>query len=413
MSELQHSMPLNSRVPFDILYMIFDIYAENDGRKDPLEKLLSICKTWRAAACQHHNLWSSFRIKINIDDDVQFWHSRIPDRLTLCSDKLIDLEIRIGTAIDSSSNSGGMISEITSLLIGKDGSLVEQWRQLYLDNLPEYLHGAWNKALAYPTPNLRLLHIYGISYLGYILPFAASLEDLQIHGDRFSLVGELPKLKILHFDANVILADDIDPALSSPKLVHLEMTYCIKFIRFSFPLLNLETIHLLETPGNEFIESFSAPRLQSLCLYVRERGCISKLRNCPGINFQQLDTIGLAFRRSSFYLENEVEDILDEVKQFVPELYAVTTFKALNPIALRVILLCLQDGIHPPTKKRGCILQLDYKINDPNLVHRFVISTNSIEMDIQRIRQTLHLPVKDSWDETSRAMGFSPWLFPM
>jgi hypothetical protein len=397
---VQKPDPLNSRIPFEVLWAIFDLYAESDGRENPLEKLLSVCQTWRAAACHHQSLWSSFRIKIQVDEDVRFWHSRIPSRLDRCGDGLVDIEVEVGLLATLSNDIGAIMQNITRLLIGKEGKMVGRWRRLCVDMPPTFSRHEWRKALSNPTPNLRFLRIRRLPIHGPILPFAPSLEELQVYSLPFEISGTLDRLKSLRLFIFDLKTSGIEAVLSSPSLIHLELFYVGSSLRFPSIFHNLESVHLFIKFNSDLMQSFTAPRLRSICLWIGERDQLSAVMRCPGVNIQRLETVGLNIMRSTRIGQNEVSDILKEVKRFIRELAAVTTLRALNPRALRVMLLCFRDGIITPTQERGYTLNLDYYTigPEPSLLCKFRISPGSTEVDFQSIRQATQLPLEDSWE---------------
>ncbi|PVG01158.1 hypothetical protein CPB86DRAFT_781734 [Serendipita vermifera] len=400
---------MNTRIPFEILWMIFDKYAEADGREDPLEKLLLICKTWTAAAYQYQTLWSSFRIKLNYDSDFSFWYSRIPSRLDLCGDVLLDVDITVGPFIIWFSRINALVTQITSLIIGKDESLVRRWRRLCVEVPPTFLHRSWNKALACPTPNLRFLRIRDLPLTQPILPFAPLLEELQVHGYRFTLMSNLVELKVLKLVFVGLKTDQIEPVFSPPKLSHLEMVQSARNLRFPSPFHSLESVYFLDKLGNDFIETFSAPRLRSICLRVRDEGTLRAIKSCRGIDIKRLDTFGLGFIQGTLLRGNQGREIIEVARELVVESTAVTTFLALERIALRVILLGLQADTCLPTRKRGWFLDLNNDKRDPNLQGRFSISLDRCAEDIQDIRQSVRLPLKDSWDAITVTLSSSPF----
>jgi hypothetical protein len=407
MHEVRKLAPQCPEIPLEILWEIFEIYAESDGRENPLEKLLSICQTWRVAAYQHQALWSSFGVTIKVDDDIRFWRSRIPSRLNLCGDSLLDVAVTVRPNIIWSSDTVDMMKEIVPLLIGREGILIERWRRLCVNMPPAFQHRVWSKALSSPTPNLFFLRIIGLHFKGPILPFAPSLKELQVIQYPFKLLSSLKELKVLELDVPHIQNDDIELAFSSSKLVHLELVRCAEVLRFPSTFPNLQSVYLMDQLDLNFTESFSAPGLRSIRIWSRKKGTISAIQNCRGIDIRQLETVGFSFdrmpaafgwRAPPLYTESGLMDIMEEMKQFVQELSAVTTFEALDWTAFRVLILCFQERIHPPTRERGCTLEM----TRGNLIHRtpkqrFIIPPILTAIDLQHIRQSAFWPLNDSW----------------
>jgi hypothetical protein len=154
------TVPLNNKLPIEILWKIFETYSARDSIDNPLEKLLCICKSWSNAAKQHQALWSYFTIHISEDRDVYFWSSRVANRLAICGeDTLLDIEFECYlTLIGTNKNeTKARILGISSSLIGMDGSFVKRWRRLCFRDLPFEIRTRWNGALALPTPNLQFL----------------------------------------------------------------------------------------------------------------------------------------------------------------------------------------------------------------------------------------------------------------
>jgi hypothetical protein len=166
------TVPLNDKLPIEILWKIFETYSVRDSIDNPLEKLLCICKSWSNAARRHQAIWSYFTICISEDRDIRFWSSRVTDRLAICGeDTLLDIEFEcyLGPIGTNKNETKARILGISSSLIGRDGSFVKRWRRLCFRDLPFEIRTLWNGALALPTPNLRFLEISGLSFSQPIL----------------------------------------------------------------------------------------------------------------------------------------------------------------------------------------------------------------------------------------------------
>ncbi|CAG8596313.1 12255_t:CDS:2, partial [Acaulospora colombiana] len=140
---------LNDKISRDILWVVFDFYAETDGRQDPLEKLLGVCKYWSLAARQHRRLWTKFPMKFLSNKDIKFWCSCTSKRIELC---------------------------------GEDGPGELEFSAIVFSDPQGFdtTQPVWIRALSRPTPNLKSLKIHGAGATEPILPFAPSLEELTL-----------------------------------------------------------------------------------------------------------------------------------------------------------------------------------------------------------------------------------------
>jgi hypothetical protein len=75
------STPLNSRLPADVLHLIFTEYVKEETPEYPLESLLLVCRFWTASALECRSIWARFNIVIEIISTVQNWLRIIPRRL--------------------------------------------------------------------------------------------------------------------------------------------------------------------------------------------------------------------------------------------------------------------------------------------------------------------------------------------
>ncbi|PVG01160.1 hypothetical protein CPB86DRAFT_117882 [Serendipita vermifera] len=404
MDKAPGSRILNERVPFEILWAIFEKYAETDSPKAPLEKLLSVCRAWRIAACQHKTLWASFRIVANSNQRLRFWYSRIPTRIFRCGEEtLLNIEM------DSSSHTEGqvdldddLLSTIASLFIGKDGVLIRRWKSLSLKYLPVSLHDIWNHALSCPTPNLRILQITALWCKDPILPFSSSLEELQLSHYSFRISSSLENLRVVTLEDMSLRIDNLWAVLSSTNLTTLNLRNCNRTIQLPFRLPALQELCIEESHEVPVVTGFEAPRLRSLSLSIQTKGGINSVRRCQGIDFEQLDTFTLAFKRGIWHSLSTAKEILDETRQLIHSSPNIKLFRALSKIADRAILRCIEDDVDlSATLRRSRVLEVMYPTHgriDSIVAGTFSLQEGSSVRELQRIREYINTPRRDTWN---------------
>ncbi|PVG01159.1 hypothetical protein CPB86DRAFT_871216 [Serendipita vermifera] len=369
-SPSEAKMPQNAKLPFDILCMIFKIYAETDGREDPLEKLLLVCKVWTIAASRNHTLWCSFRMTCSSDADLHFWCSRITKRIDHCGDGLLNIKVKLFHFMASKS----MVSRIASQLIGERGIMVERWRRFCIEVPQRNLWNVWSPALLYPTPNLSSLRIQDLSCNNPILPFAPLLEELELDDCSVYLSKSLEALRTLKL-----------------RLAHLEVVNCTMPSDSLLTLPTLESVFLRLPFRGHFPTGFSAPHLQKLSIHITSDNSLKSFKMV-------------------LFTEDFAKSIVKEMKQLAKELTGLRKVRALSKVALRMILLCFQDGLIALTGPHTCILEVGYDTEKAFNSYRdcvtqiFELHSNHAAMDLHHVRQIAHLPIKDTWDDVIHSL---------
>ncbi|PVG01157.1 hypothetical protein CPB86DRAFT_117853 [Serendipita vermifera] len=384
-------------LPQDTLWVIFDFYAETDGPRDPLEKLLHVCKYWFLSARQHRRLWTKFPIRLSSNKHIEFWLSRTPNRIKFCGEEgPTEVEFSRLPFTQFGSINGEMLSKLSNQLIGHNGSLFNRWSRISVEYIPLSVQEVWNKALSRPTPNLRFLKISDLEPNTPILPFAPSLEELIVIDCTCTLENDFRRLKSLELRGFSLKIQNLSAALTAKNLTMLSLTNCERNITLpsSFPFL--EAVSFTARIHASIIEQFSAPRLRSLSIWLRTEESITALKNCLGINFQQLETLGYG---CSLYSKTEAVPITQSIKDIFTSAIGIKRLRALNLKGLRSLLLCIQDKLNPTIECHSCSINSRYYGTGNRLVEEtFFISTHSTEEDIRRVRRLTKIPLDDTWE---------------
>jgi hypothetical protein len=295
-----------------------------------------------------------------------------------------------------------MLFKLVDHLIGYEGSLVSQWRRVIIDFPPHSVQALWNRALSRPTPNL---HFLKISYLGFtepILSSSPSLQELIISSCTCTLGDDFDQLQSLEVRGFTSAVQNISAALTARNLTTLSFINCGRTLQIppSFPLL--ENVSFTDGVHTQIIEQFSAPRLRSLTIYLRTEESIKALKNCRGIDFQRLETLGVG---CWMYRRTDVPSILQVIKEMFIAAGCVQHLRALNQRALRLLLLCIEERIHPAIKQRGCPINLRYWESHRYIDQTFFISAVTTKEDIRRVRAWANTPLDDTWNGLAGSFG--------
>ncbi|PVG01156.1 hypothetical protein CPB86DRAFT_117856 [Serendipita vermifera] len=396
----------NDSLSHDILWMIFDFYAETDGPKDPLEKLLHVCKYWSLAAHRHRRLWTKFSIKLVSNDDLKFWLSRTLSRLKICGEEgPAEVDFTYDPHSDSGKFDKDMALTLSYQLVGHEGSLVDQWTKISVELVPSPVRETWMRALSRPTPNLRFLKIAHVVATKPILPFAPSLEELILSNCDCALGNDFGQLKILGIRGYGSNIQNISSVLTAANLNTLSFTNWGRNVTLPPSFATLESASFTAGAHIWLIEKFSAPRLRSLTIFLRTEECITALKNCRGIDFQRLETLAFG---CWIYSQSETPAIMQSMKDIFRAVKGVQQLCARNLKALRTLLLCIGDKLNPTIERRGCSIRLLYYLQpgDRLIDETFSISADTTEEDIRRVRLWANLPVDDSWDELISSFKF-------
>ncbi|PVG01185.1 hypothetical protein CPB86DRAFT_753375 [Serendipita vermifera] len=402
-NEKRPTTPLNDKLPFDILFAIFDQYSIGDGINDPLEKLLSICKSWSMAATEHKALWATFQIESASTEVLRFWSSRVSTRIERSGNEtLLNVTIR-GYAFMENPTSrqehADLISKLTRDIIGENCSLVKRWRHISVWYSLKSLQNLWNEALSQPTPNLRSLQLRYLNCQEPILPFAPLLEELTVYNCSINLCGDLKQLKLLRIDSRAMEIQNLDVVSKSPNLTTLEMYYCYRFFRLPphFPVL--QNLILRGSLEMKIMENFSAPLLRSLSLSLDPEVDCGALTECQGIDLTQLTTLHLDCSiPEDIYPEHSVTWAIMGLKGVIEAATNVQNYYVKGIKTLTLLLLYFEETLNSGIRSHSCTLKAkfyDKKIS--KLVESTLyIGADSLQTDIRRIREFAHLPLDDT-----------------
>jgi hypothetical protein len=394
--------PLNSKLPFEILFMIFEFYSIWDGVNDPLEKLLFVCKSWSTAARQHKYLWRSFRINTFLYDGLRFWSSRIPRRLDLCGEStLLDVDLWSLSALFTSKERANLVLKITKSLIGEDFCLVRRWRHLCLVDQSSEFRELWAQALSQPTPNLRSFFVDKMVFRIPILPSAPLLEEFNIINCSFELCSSLEQLKTLRLEGNIGQIRNLENMVRSNRLESLELTRCRGLSRFASNFPVLHSFHLKGLLKQNFVERFSAPRLRSLHLHVYVPWRITTFAQCSGVIFSQLTALHLEYAVPS-YLDGDNTPTIKGLREIVRACTNVQSFQTTGRLALRILLLCFQEIIQSGARLLTCTVKVFLEDNQtPYAVKtsNFTFSTETAQTDIIHIQNFAHISPEETWKD--------------
>jgi hypothetical protein len=86
------------RLSFDILFQVFDHYAELETVKYPLETILLVSRTWNEAASTYRALWGRINVNLTNDSELHMWKIRLPLRLQRSGATPLYIQLRYALA---------------------------------------------------------------------------------------------------------------------------------------------------------------------------------------------------------------------------------------------------------------------------------------------------------------------------
>jgi hypothetical protein len=292
---------MNDRLPYDVLYEIFDYYAKEESEDYPLETLLLVCRSWNEAALNHRLLWTWLDIPLHHICTVKLWLTRLPRRLERAGER-VPLEISLGRheeqrryrdkpficRVCKEYNPGNPYYEkpdfyihakrLLTMLTGTDGELCKRWKSLTLRSINR---GDFLCHLSYPTPMLTMLRYEQISTLTAgigkpILPSLPSLHTLHVVECKHLLLPKLDSIREFVVDLGSLLHPwsrsfpDFHTAMKLERLEIIVPQSTRPALVYHFPDVfpNLEFLSFegIEMPTN--MTTFKAPNLQCLSLIL-------------------------------------------------------------------------------------------------------------------------------------------------
>ncbi|KIM28525.1 hypothetical protein M408DRAFT_23581 [Serendipita vermifera MAFF 305830] len=321
---------INFILSFDIITLIFMEYEET--AEYPLETLLLVCKTWKDWCLQSPLLWSTLNIIFETEQDAKRWASMVPKRLAR-SGTAAPLHITISNDYEDAHTHRGpsgasrypvcplitkaegvdsyvfcycldrmaeYIGPIMESLAGLEGNLCHRWTTMHL-HLRLMGRLVSFPALAYPTPNLRVLTLEGVNAKSgalNILPSTPSLYDLSILDSEW---GKPPGVSGL--------------TQIGPHLERLEVHRCTTDIVKVLPPVLKRLKHLV-VRGDVILEarsyicpkSISAPNVTSLTVEMD----LSNMKNPDNyfiVAFENVKTLGVFYDRAPRYYTSDCPEM--------------------------------------------------------------------------------------------------------
>lgn len=315
-------------LPFDILYNVFNYYAEFDHPSTPLETLLLVCKSWLGAAISHQGLWSTFKIQIQRHQDVKYWESCVKRRLARGSTHtLLDIDISRGISrrIPKDWTISYACNCLLSTLTGPSGEVSLRWRRFVVGYTFMFVQtDLLVRSLSFPTPNLEEFGICGLRGDHAILPDTRSLKVFDAVGLAIPRLPDLTKVTNLTIYANRQEGLDEKAVNLVVNVTKMAIRNWARFkLAATYP--RLQSLSIEGTISEHCLVAFSAPNLNEIVLAVDRASAYLNVVSCKGIDLGRLSsaTIGWPYRIE----EDAVAEYVEGVRQF---LMAAANLEKLN-----------------------------------------------------------------------------------
>lgn len=347
----------NSKLPFDILSVIFSDYAEDDSPAFPLETLLLVCHFWKNTALEHRSMWSKFKVELDTVANAVQWESTIRRRLERSGpDSPIyfqmkpKLQFRLFNHMPS-------LRRILEAIVGRNGCLCARWKEIDL-NLDVKSFTMEDRYFAYPTPNLTSLTIKRLtlnrenggpssgegSYLFF--PSAPMLRNVSISYSRdipFPDISNATRVEVIHCDSLYSFPRCLtDPSVLTKlsQLQTLVLGYSCDVKPYDLPtdMQSLVSLHFGSRNLPTNIVQVHFPLLQHLSLDYTV-GDVRRLLQCPGIPFQSLK--GLTFMNMHRLCDDE--DPTESYKALLKKCHQVQNISC-DKVSLEYIFSVIGSG---------------------------------------------------------------------
>jgi F-box-like len=289
---------LNERLPFNILFQIFEYYADTETYSQPPETLLLICKYWSQAACNYPHLWHRFTINT---DDLQTWCSRIPLRLSRCSpNSLLDINILVTPAPMDRADTVSLCLHAIGLLAGADGKGSQRWRRFSLEDPSDVLSRqprlAW--LLSFPTPKLEEICLDGMISSMPIFPATPSLRTFKANNISLPILPDLSTVTDASMDADAAARYQFE---NVSNLLGLGITKPNAAYTLTNVYPRLTRLSLVSGISSNGLDRFSAPKLTHLSISFDTGREFLALLSCKGLPLHQIEEvhIGSEFPRTN------------------------------------------------------------------------------------------------------------------
>lgn len=317
----------NNRLPFDVLSGIFEIIATKETTKDPLEKLLLICRCWNIAARSHYSIWKKIDVTIGHRHTFPSCISYATRRLALSGSSIpLDIEIRVAPQHTSLSVKGkalkkacswehgccdtssvSLAEDILKMLAGPYGEGSKRWRSLSFGITTDAFDSmAYSlDILKHPMPLLEKLQLHDVAFNGEAFPSCPTLVEVDFEDVRILSLPVFQNLRKFYLMAesfqpvdllglgSAIQLESIDLFLSEPREVALPPC--------------LPSVHHFSIGGIDFPRDFSLqlPNLKKLTVAYDHPGDLHQCMAANGIPFSQIESLEIAWALP--LLEDHVE----------------------------------------------------------------------------------------------------------
>ena len=318
----------NYRLPFDILALVFESFAEMEGPDSPLETILAVCRFWRDSALEHRVLWTTFRLSISTSWQVSYWKKRFLRRADAGS--LLDITLKLSNTtspkpklpagtFDYASyerlrhhNPAHTSLAILKVISGGRGARALQWRSLTLDlhdleNLTPQDYALVNDFLLLRTPNLESVKLYGVMTgprvtWRPIFPYALRLQTAVFHSCQLMNLMDTTNLRSLTwYSTNEFASTDmrsqhtIHALRSAQKITFLEIGLDWPYWDTSIVFQRVKTLRMVGTVNPEFVIMIQVPSLRHLALGIDGDWKFGYIKDCKGIPCAQVESLEIFY----------------------------------------------------------------------------------------------------------------------
>jgi hypothetical protein len=318
-------MPLNDRLPFDVLAQLFEELAEIEDPTSPLELILEVCRFWRDSALAYRRLWMTFRMKITNRSEATYWKNCFPRRVNRFGlpDALLDISIVLVNSqtderllpydtidadrVRSVYSDAYIALGILRVVGGKHGTNAVRWRSLRLDflrlgDLRDQDVDALDSFLHARTPNLESVELHGVitpfGYHGRIFPYSPRLRRAVFHSCEVSYYPDTSTLTSLTWYSRQDVSDY--PLRNTPAIHALSSAQKVTYLEIGLdwtdrdtPLVfqHVETLKMPVAVSPGFAFTVQLPSLRHLAIGLDNEGHFSCLSDCKGIPLAQVETM--------------------------------------------------------------------------------------------------------------------------
>lgn len=337
-------------LPVDILYIVFESYAELDRPAVPqsLETLLLVCRTWHDVASHHTRLWSTFHLDFQTKEDAVYWAPCVSRRLVLyTANALLDIKLTMPPTAKHISSDTEALKLLESMLIafvGKAGVTAKRWRTFDVDETSaSALSCIMAGCLSFPTPNLQELRIDWLRCRHMLLPNTSALKTLSL--SKCTLAGlpnlaSVTNLQLNYFYVNTMRESVEDQALASALNVKMMKIETWKPFNLAAKYPNLRSLELCDSVHAGSLAGFCAPMLCDLTLLVKAGRDYLSVVSCTGIQLKNVKKVRIGLHGQT---STNFPDYLEGLRQFLKEVVNLETLIIEQPEVASLVLKLLTD----------------------------------------------------------------------